>query len=381
MRKAQTLILLLVAYLAATWFPGPGLWLRDGSLAPLSRFFLADLGWGDWGAAVQPPQLLLAALLFFAGICSTRGAVRTIISAGPRFALMALAAWTMPLAAAAIAVGGLWGLLGCPASVALGMLIIASMPVANSSVGWSTSMGGSVPTSIALLVVGTAVSPVLTPLFVSIGSLTVGAAEETLTQTPWSQGMGTFFLVWVLLPVLLGVLLASRLSPTQSQRIVPIAKRFSFIILIVLNYLNGAACLPALASQPELLLWPVVGAATLVLAASGCGWAFERLPLMNSARSYALQTTEKTSLMLAIVMRNTGAALVFAGAALPEFASVSITIIAYTMLQHLWVGYFVVDRNVQPAMNDVPRTMSLYCERSDFVVPDAVKTGWVETHR
>ena len=47
---------------------------------------------------------------------------------------------------------------------------------------------------------------------------------------------------------------------------------------------------------------------------------------------------EQVSLMLSVVMRNTGAALVFAGAALPEFVSLSLTIIAYTMLQHLWAG-------------------------------------------
>ena len=250
MFKLQTLLLLLAAYAAATWLPGPG---------------LAARGWNILSLPIKPPEVLLAALLFSAGLCSSPGALTSIMRTRGRFVVLASAAWLLPLAAVLLAVGVLWGLLNCPPQVALGMVVIASMPVANSSVGWSTMMGGSVTLSIALLVVGTALSPVLTPLAIGAGATTLGTAEQSSTQTPWSSGMGVFFLTWVLAPVLLGVLIAGRLGPESRTWLKPIARRASFVILLLLNYLNGAPCLPPLAERPQLLGWPVLGASCLLV--------------------------------------------------------------------------------------------------------------------
>ncbi|MCA9134275.1 MAG: hypothetical protein KDA45_14000, partial [Planctomycetales bacterium] len=173
MRKIQTLVMLLAAYLCATWLPGPGLWLRSV----------------EFGSLTLPlPQVLLAGLLFTAGLCSTPDALRTILRLRRPFLLMALSAWLLPLLSAAVGAAVLWSL-GCPPSVLLGMLVVAAMPVANSSVGWSTSMGGSVPLSIALLVVGTALSPLLSPMVINAGAVTMGTAEQALRETPWSEGM------------------------------------------------------------------------------------------------------------------------------------------------------------------------------------------------
>ncbi len=358
-------MLLLVAYAAATWFPQPGLWLREINL---------------FSASIQPPQMLLAALLFSAGLCASPGAVKTIGSAKERLIVLAVAAWLVPLTAALVATSVLWGVLGGPASVALGIVIVAAMPVANSSVGWATSMGGSVPLSIALLVVGTALSPLLTPLVIGAGAICLGTAEQALTQTPWSEGMGLFFLIWVLAPVLLGVLLASRLSLAVNAKIVPVARRLSFGILIVLNYLNGAPCLPPLAQEPHLLLWPLLASASLlilsfVIAQFGPRWLTANLNQTPAAAGLAAfsatremanradipnradianraamesQAAEQLSFVLSVVMRNTGAALVFAGAALPDYVLVSLTIIAYTMLQHCWVGFFLSPQTSGP---------------------------------
>ncbi len=342
------MILLLAAYAAATWFPGPGLWLREINLI---------------SGSIHPPQVLLAALLLSAGLCASPGAVHTIVSARQRFVVLAVAAWLVPLLAALLVVAVLWGMLGGPASVALGVVIVAAMPVANSSVGWATSMGGSVPLSIALLVVGTALSPILTPLVIGAGAFSLGTAEQALTRTPWSEGMGLFFLIWVLAPVLLGVWLASRFSKTVNDQIVPVARRVSFVILIALNYLNGAPCLPALAQEPELLLWPVLAGASLLLVSFTCVQLGPRLWTINRTATRAPQkvglltesnviesdSAERVSLLLSVVLRNTGAALVFAGAALPDYALVSLTIIAYTMLQHCWVGFFL-----SPRPSDLP---------------------------
>lgn len=344
MRKYQTLMLLLAAYAAATWFPQPGLWLREINLL---------------SASIQPPQILLAALLFSAGLCASPGAVQAIGAARQRLIVLAVAAWLVPLTAALVAISVLWGVMGGPASVALGIVIVAAMPVANSSVGWATSMGGSVPLSIALLIVGTALSPLLTPLVIGVGAICLGTAEHALTQTPWSEGMGLFFLIWVLAPVLLGVFLASRMSSTANAVLVPIARQLSFGILIVLNYLNGAPCLPALAQKPDLLLWPLLASTTLLLCSFAIAQLWPRaskVQLRDANLSHGLsasqeggaaknrEAAEQLSFVLSVVMRNTGAALVFAGAALPDYVLVSLTIIAYTMLQHCWVGFFLSPR-------------------------------------
>ena len=299
--------------------------------------------WDLLGLNVYPPQLLLAGLLFCAGLCSARGALRTILAARWRFVAFAIAAWLLPLIAALTSVAALWGALGCPPQVALGIVIVAAMPVANSSVGWSTTMGGSVALSIALLVVGTAFSPILTPLAIGAGAISLKTAEQTLMQTPWSQGMGVFFLTWVLAPVLIGVWVAGRLSEPARQWVVPWSRRASFGILLLLNYLNGAPCLPELAEQPGLLRWPVLGASCLLLLS----FVISRV-WTNWARGVDpeadIQPNEQVSLVLSVVMRNTGAALVFAGAALPDFVLVSLTIIAYTMLQHLWAGAYLATK-------------------------------------
>ena len=150
--------------------------------------------------------------------------------------------------------------------------------------------------------------------------------------------MGQFFFMWVLVPVLLGVLIAGRVSEAVTLRIVPVARRLSFFILILLNYLNGAACLPALAWQPQLLAWPLIGAASLFLVSLALSQFLARQCVIAEP---AAESSTSVSLMLAVVMRNTGAALVFAGAALPDYASVSLTIIAYTMLQHVGVGFLL----------------------------------------
>lgn len=364
------MLLLLAAYAAATWFPQPGLWLREINL---------------FSASIQPPQLLLAALLFSAGLCASPGAVKTIGSAKERLIVLAVAAWLVPLTAALVAISVLWGALDGPASVALGIVIVAAMPVANSSVGWATSMGGSVPLSIALLVVGTALSPLLTPLVIGAGAICLGTAEQALTQTPWSEGMGLFFLNWVLAPVVLGVFLANRLSLAANAKIVPVARRLSFSILIALNYLNGAPCLPTLAQEPHLLLWPLLASATLLILSFAIAQLWPRLLTANLSQAPAAvglaafsasrevasrevasrahlvnradianraamesEAAEQLSFVLSVVMRNTGAALVFAGAALPDYVLVSLTIIAYTMLQHCWVGFFLSPQTSGP---------------------------------
>lgn len=339
MRSSSTLVWLAAAYALATWFPEPAVWVRE-------------FQWGAW--RIPAPQLLLAGLLFCAGGGSSLGVLDEVRRVQGRFLQLAFVAWGLPVLSAALVIPVLGLFFGCPPGVALGIWIVAAMPIANSSVGWCSVLRGNVGVSIALLATATALSPILAPVTIALGATTIGTPEDALRATPWSEGMSTFFLLWVVMPIALGMLTASYLGPKRQRQLVPVVRRIGFAILIALNYLNGAACLPRLVDEPELLGWPIVGAVALVsvvyLACYLAGsW------IVPDAETRENPGAERTSLLLAVVMRNTGAALVYAGAALPDFASIGITIIAYTMLQHVWVARFLAGKvNAASDSQEVP---------------------------
>ena len=318
----QTLVFLLLAYAAATFFPQPGLWLRGNE---------AGFHW--------TPQLLLAMLLFCGGICTSRNALRSVLRDFRRVLLGLGLCWILPFLAACV-VGLVVHLLGAPTGICLAVVIIAAMPVANSSVGWSSYLGANVATSIALVLAATALSPILSSGIVSRSASLLGEASST-TQVAesWSEGMSLFFLCWVLLPVIFGVLIATRMNEAQSKRVTKVARRISFTVLVLLNYLNGSACLPVLAEEPSKALWPLAAAGLLLLATFLFGRLTLSFPLRRSDGHSTLASHEQ-AVELAIVLRNTGAALVFAGSALPQFPLISITVISYTMLQHIFVGWW-----------------------------------------
>lgn len=320
MKSLKTLIFLVAAYIAATFVPQPGIWLR-------------------WEDAVtqeaRTPKLLLALLLFCAGICTSRRALRSVRRSQRNLVWGLIQTWLFPMAAAVVAVA-IFLAAGAPPYVCLGIVIVAAMPIANSSVGWSSYFGGNVATSIALLLAATALSPIITSICIRSGSYWILGQVDDSVPFAWGGGMSLFFVLWVFAPVLAGVLVAGRISEAQSKKVAPIARRISFTVLVVLNYLNGAMFLPKLTEQPSLLVWPIVGALVLLLLA----FAFTHLParLLGSTEEEPQHSAHLKSIELAIILRNTGAALVFAGAALPDFPMVSMTIIAYTLVQHIGVA-------------------------------------------
>ncbi|MCA9134274.1 MAG: hypothetical protein KDA45_13995, partial [Planctomycetales bacterium] len=79
--------------------------------------------------------------------------------------------------------------------------------------------------------------------------------------------------------------LASRFRPTVREHLLPVAKRVSFLLLIALNYLNGAACLPELAQRPLLLLWPMLGAGSMLSLTYACYFAFQRCSLLRGTEA------------------------------------------------------------------------------------------------
>lgn len=324
MRNNRSLFFLIIAYILAVWIPGPGVWISQLNLGLSS---------------VRVPQLTLAILLFSAGSCSSLDAMWQLGELRFRFPLAIMMSVILPLLTALGVCVLLLGVFSAPPAVALGVLIVAAMPVANSSIGWSTIVGGNIALSIGLLFVSTAFSPVLVPVVITAVTEIIGSANSELASSPWNSNMSVFFLVWVFLPALLGLLVSSFLVAAIRDRQMVIARRVSFSMLVFLNYLNGSMCLPALREDPMTLAWPVGAASGLVFASFGA--ARLSLRFVGSRHSSSASSTGNDysqSLLLATVLRNTGAALVFAGVVLPSFVQVSITIISYTMFQHVFVS-------------------------------------------
>lgn len=347
--KSPTLFLLILAYAAATWVPEPGLWARE------IRF--ADDGgkFGDWLSQVRPANILLALLLFSSGLSSSWIAMQQTLRTRSKIIWLAGATWALPLVSALIANFILW-LVGAPGEVLLGVWIIACMPVANSSVGWTNIMRGNVPLSLALLILSTSLSPFASPPLIHLGTSLSGIEPSGNASVATSAvGMAAFFALWVLLPVGLGAWGGGRLSKPAAERVLPIARRTSLVMLLLLNYLNGAACLPSLLEQPTTLAWPIASAVALLIA----GMLLYRITTQytRKAPSETPQTTVSglnDTLLLGVTMRNTGVALVYTTASLPAHEWISLTIIAYTIIQHLFVSVIVRDHSAEELNSNAP---------------------------
>ena len=343
--KLPTLALLILAYVAATWFPQPGLWARELRL-PFAA--ASDEGGllATWLSQVRSANVLLAVLLFSSGLSASLSAMRKSLRSEAQLLSLAGMTWGLPLLAALFAILGL-KVSGAPDEITFAMWIVAAMPVANSSVGWANVMRANVPLSLTLLILSTSCSPLTSPLLIAVGSKAFGIELQAGSHL-------AFFAIWVLLPVVLGAWGAGRLNHQAAERIVPWARRISLITLLLLNYLNGAACLPSLIDEPWTLGWPLAAALGLVACVSVL---FRFVPAARTDSELAITQSDSTvdgeivehstpvadskTLLLAVMMRNTGVALVYSTTALPGYDAIALTIIAYTLVQHLVVSLLV----------------------------------------
>jgi BASS family bile acid:Na+ symporter len=167
-------LLLLAVYVLAAVLPGPGLALRKICLAP------AGAG-AAFGSSLALPALLLALLLFNAGLGARFSALRNI----RRSALLMGAGTLVNMVApflAILAVHFCLRLWHSPAefqNILTGMVLVGSMPIAGSSTAWAQNAKGDLTVSLGLVLLSTALSPLTTPLLLRAGSwMTAGA---------WSQ--------------------------------------------------------------------------------------------------------------------------------------------------------------------------------------------------
>lgn len=314
----QLLVALLLAYALAVLWPEPGILLKSLHVPGLIP-----------GAPVTMPQLVLGCLLLCAGLTVETTAV-------PRIQIRSLLAFTsasllIPLCVTGCAVT-LGSGIGIPSGILLGLIVIAAMPVANSSIGWTHLAGGNLPLGLGLLLAGTLVSPIVSPLILMLLAPGVSAEPSSIQELISLRELSEFLGVWVLLPAMLGLaigIVSRRKGVVWSAHWLRIV---SITCLLLLNYMNAASALPFIQVRTVLAL----GLLT-TLAVNLCTLTVTWL----LALILKVRHEDRVALCLAVAMRNTGAALVLSGLHLQSDPNLVMTVLLHTVLQHLVAGGFV----------------------------------------
>jgi bile acid:Na+ symporter, BASS family len=313
--------LLIACYTLAVVWPAPGIAIRSWDW-PTRHF----------GNVPLASLLLLTVMLFVAALLTDVNQIRDV-ARHPFALLSALAAVWLGPALLSIVFGRLLPTTigGQPtAGLLVSFALVASMPVANSSVGWTQSAGGNLGLSLALVVVSILLSPWITPNLLGLLGMSFGESERDC-ELLVNQFSGLFFIVWVILPTAAGF--ACRLLFTP-RRIEPVRAWFtlaSAAALLVLNYINSVLALPKASSSPI----SVIAATTLLatsLAAAGIllGWMIARL--------FGLRPETRTALMFGLSMKHTGLALILAGTVMSNQPLAILLIVLSTLMQHVLAG-------------------------------------------
>jgi BASS family bile acid:Na+ symporter len=341
----RTLLLLLVAYGLATWLPQPGFWLRDLRIFPQS-----------FCPGIQIQHAMLALMLLCAGLGSTPAGLRSTIKNGGQVMAFTALSWLLPALAGVLIVVVLGWLPGIPIEVRLAVLIVSAMPVANSTAGWANQLRANISLSLAVLMAATTLSPFITAPIINLGILATGLQRDGVNVLPaWGNDMSTYFALWVFFPVSVGVVLSQFLPKSRLERFRPLAAHISLAMLLSLNYVNGTVCLPGLATEPGQFVEPLLAAGLLIALIVGL---FGIVKFMRSRHDSQVdyssidatssnrvciinKPADELSLLLAVVMRNTGAAMVYTSTALASVPLVSLVVLFYTLMQHLFIGTVV----------------------------------------
>jgi BASS family bile acid:Na+ symporter len=336
--------LLFGSYGAAALGPGPGLALR--------HYSLGRIGLGSDRTDASLPLLMLAFLLFNAGLGVQTSQLRNLLWRPRTLAAGLIANTVFPIAFTLVVTWGMqpWHNPDEVQNILVGLALVASMPIAGSSTAWSQNTDGDLALSLGLVLGSTLLSPLMTPLALhAVGFLASGNYAEELHELAWS-GTGAFLAVGVIGPSLLGIALRLLAGETWTAASKPYLKLLNSVILLALNYSNAAVSLPQAVAHPDLdFLMVTLGiVACLCVSAFVVGW--------TTARLVGASRDQRVSMMFALGMNNNGAGLVLASMALADLPRVMLPIILYNLVQHLVAGAanVWVDRPSGPAPLKMP---------------------------
>lgn len=337
--------LLAGSYLLAAVCPWPGAAIRHTAVL-------------DAGAAgvISLPMLLLALLLFNAGLAADATDLAGVVRRPLALVVGVAATVAVPLAVVAGLAAGLgwWHDPDEARCLVAGLGIVAAMPVAGSSAGWSQQAGGSTALSLGLVIASTLLSPLTTPLaLAAVGPLVAGDS----TAGSLGAGVVAFLVVGVVIPSTAGMVVRRCIGPDAVAQVKPVLKSAGTLVLLVLCYANATASLPAVIANPDWDYMALVVTAAGVLCGSGfaAGWAVARLVGAGGS--------QRRSLVFGLGMSNNGTGLVMAGAALSGVPAAILPVLTYNLIQHLFAG--AVSRTLVPADREYPHASGNVAESNN----------------
>jgi BASS family bile acid:Na+ symporter len=284
------------------------------------------------GARVPAPAAMLGFLLFAAGFGvraeHLRGVARRPAALGAGF----LAGVVVPVVVVAAFAPVLthWHDPAEATAVLAGLAVVAAMPVAGSSAGWSRAADGDPALSVGLVVASTLLSPVTTPL--ALRAAAAAGAGEEVGRLAGAGGAGAFLAGCVVLPVALGLAARWAVGGKRADAAGPALKGASSVVLLALCYTNAAGCLPAVVANPDwdFLALAVVAAGVLSGAAFAAGFGV--------ARAVRADPPGRAALVFGVGMANNGAGLSLAAGGLAAFPAALLPVVAANLVQHLLAG-------------------------------------------
>jgi predicted Na+-dependent transporter len=287
--------------------------------------------------------MLLALMLFCAALLTDFAQVRVVLRHPWILAAALVAVWLGPSLLVLTAGWVVPQLVDEAASAGLlvGLVLVASMPVANSSVGWVQNGGGNLALGLALVVMSISLSPWATPGLLALLGQSLTPEAQAECERLVNHFSGWFFVVWVLLPTATGLACRYLVSPRRVARAAGWAILASAAALLLLNYINSAYALPKAARAPLPLVGVTVVLAVL-LGAVGLGLAW------LLARVLRLSNETRAALYFGLSMKHTGLALLLADAVLREKPLAILLIVMATLAQHVLAGLVQATGQLDP---------------------------------
>jgi BASS family bile acid:Na+ symporter len=278
-------------------------------------------------------MLLLALLLFCAAASIQWSQVRDLIARPGTLLLALVPIWIGPAIIVAMLGAALPHLLPSAQTVGIlvGLALVASMPVANSSAGWTQNAGGNVALSLGLIVVSIILCPLATPNMLKLMGLALSSDETAKIEQFVAQFTGGQFMAWVILPSLAGGAAAALAGGDRIANAKPLLRLISLVDILVLNYANASVAVRKIWEQET--GFALVAAAALTAAGSLMGV----LMAILLARICRLGSESRVAMMFGLSMKHTGLGLVLAGqvTALRDEPRVILVILLATLMQHI----------------------------------------------
>lgn len=319
--------LLVGAYVLAGVAPTAGRWLSG--LAETSEVC-------GHSVRVSAPAGMLGAMLFAAGF-SVKGEHLRGVLGRPAALVIGLAAGVAVPVLVVLLAAPLLTLWHDPAEardLLVGLAVVAAMPVAGSSAGWSRAADGDCALALGLVLLSTLLSPLTTPLAFGLAARAVpGDAGGVLGELAGTGGAGVFVAAWVVAPTALGLVARWAVGGVRADAAGACVKRVTSAVLLALCYANASTCLPRVVADPD---WDFL-ALVAVSAGAMCGFAFAAG--FGAARAVRADPARRAALVFGVGMANNGAGLALAAAALAGCPMALLPVVAVNLVQHLAAGW------------------------------------------